>query len=346
MSTWHCCLWMIVLLCIRDPCEGLLEADPFDRDESDDSDPGCVALAVQGKCKDFLFWQNLLTHQHNTYQVDLIFLTFDTPADTCHDTQSADMNSTAMYGPNTTWASGRNLLAKAIYKKEQLMRKKYKYWIMSDTDVRRLRCHNCRHVEEHSMLACCFDLFVQFLLGPQQFAVVAINEFQQHPEAHNRFSQHECPDGMLNAFHRAAVPVLLPYNDALDHVSWWSSQEILFHLASGCVKGGVVTLGGYSFHHLGAEHAEYPRGLDHSRTTEIIKQDYWQLIPWPISSAEHELLQLQCMSDVAAEWKPRFTSRSRTSVWQESPAYEVCLTFLEPYFQKFMHSLPYTHISP
>ena len=336
---------MVVLPFIFDPCKCLPETTTFDHDEDDDSNPGRVALAVQGKCKDYLLWQDLLTHQHNTYQVDLIFLTYDAQAHTCNDAQSKTMNSTAVYGPNTSWASGRNLLAKAIYQKERLMRSKYKYWIMSDTDVRRLRCHNCRYVEEHAMLACCFDLFVQFLLGPQQFAVVAINEFQQHPEAHNHFSQHECPDGMLNAFHRAAVPVLLPYNNALDDVSWWSSQEILFHLASSCVKGGVVTLGGYSFQHSGAEHAEYPRGLDHARTTEIIKQDYWQLIPWPIASAEHELLQLQCMSGVVAEWKLRFTSRNKTSVWHNSPAFKVCLTCLEPQFHQFMHSTPSAHMS-
>ena len=305
-----------------------------------------LPLLCRGKCNDFLLWQDLVAHQHNAYQVDLFFLVFEAQVDVCHDAASSVLNSTVVYGPNTTWSSGRNMLAKAIYRKEQTMGSEYKYWIMSDSDVRRLKCHNCRHRGGDKEASCCFDLFVQFLLGPQQFAMVAINEYDQNPEAYSHFSQHECPDAMLNAFHRAAVPVLLPYNDAMEDVSWWLSQEILFHLTYGCVKGGVVTLGGYSLLETDTEHAKYPRGLDGASPMETIKQHYRPLIPWPITSAGHKLLQRQCMSSGAAGWTPTFTSSSKSSAWQRSQAFEVCLKVLQPHFIRFMQTLPSTKTPP
>ena len=189
------------------------------------------------------------------------------------------------------------------------------------------------------------DLFVQFLLGPQQFAMVAISAWEQNPEAYSHFSQHECPDAMLNAFHRAAVPVLLPYNDALEDVSWWYSQEILFHLAYGCVKGGIVTLGGYSMLRSDTEHAEYPK-RDATSPKETIKQYYWPLIPWPVTSAEHRLMQNKCMSSGAVGWEVTFTSSSKSSAWQRRRAYKVCLEALEPHFIKFMQTLPFAKTSP
>ena len=345
-AAWRCCLSITALLCIQGPSAALTEKSFLSSDNGDTSNQGRVALAVQGKCKDLLLWQDLLAHQHNAHQVDLVFLVFETQVDTCHDAASSVLISAVVYGPNTTWSSGRNMLAKAIYQKELAMESEYKYWIMADSDMRHLKCHNCRHMEKDAEPACCFDLFVQFLLGPQQFAMVAINGWDQNPEAHSHFSQHECPDGMLNAFHRAAVSVLLPYNDAMEDVSWWFSQEIMFHLAYGCVKGGVVTLGGYTLLPASAEHAKYPRGLDAASPTEIIKEHYWPLIPWPVASAEHKMLQKQCASNVAPGWKPTFTSSSKSSAWQRSQAYEVCLKVLQPHFRRFMLTSPFTKTSP
>ncbi len=180
-----------------------------------------VALAVQGECLDLPLWQTLLSRQHHLHQIQLFFLAYDKHPKECQLPGFPSDPSALIHGPNTTWTGGRNALAKAIYWAEQGQGLTFKYWLFADADMVHLECHYCRHLEGEFQPACCYDQLVHFLLGSGQFAVVAVNAYQQDEGAHGLFSRHECPDAMLNAFHRAAVPILLPYDGGLDSISWW-----------------------------------------------------------------------------------------------------------------------------
>ena len=66
-------------------------------------------------------------------------------------------------------------------------------------------------------------------------------------------------DARLNAFHRRAVPVFLPYDPNLDKQTWWSSQAILFHLTTGCLSGsGFALFAGFQTSN--TDHRHYTRG--------------------------------------------------------------------------------------
>lgn len=101
---------------------------------------------------------------------------------------------------------------------------------------------------------CCFDcLFSDVTLGPYSFATVSVIADAGAEEAplaaaaaaasppdatRERVVIHrDCVDSNLQAFHRDAVPLFLPYHTDLDSVSWWSPQAILFHYTSACLPG-------------------------------------------------------------------------------------------------------------
>jgi hypothetical protein len=119
----------------------------------------------------------------------------------------------------------------------------------------------------------------------------------------------DCLDGMKNAIHREAVPVLLPYVDSLDKVSWWMSQGVQFYLSAGCLARYGAVLGGYE-EAMVSQHSTYPRGLDDTLIQKAVYAvvEPAGLLPWPINPA-HVLHQGHCTNlsrpgeeELAVDW--------------------------------------------
>lgn len=62
-------------------------------------------------------------------------------------------------------------------------------------------------------------------------------------------------DAMFNAFHRDAIPLILPYCSRYDHRSWWTSQAILIY-RSLCLYGHVIQFNGARITR--QKHRKYP----------------------------------------------------------------------------------------
>ena len=309
-----------------------------DADSRSEATQRMVAIATQGMCSGAESWLELLLQLHHYHNVNFFYLAYDEDPATCLSNLPISGKVHLIYGPNSTWTTGRNMLAKAIYKTEEESGYFHKYWVLLDSDMKRLECHYCRHRPGSMMPSCCFDNFLQFLVGPQQFAMVAINIWEQSEPAHAQFHRHDCPDAALNAFHRAALPVILPYNSRLDNSSWWSSQEVVFHLGHACLKGGIVTLGGFSVPAEHMEHDDYPRGLDHGAVAATLEMDYEFLIPWPIETSGVALEQSYCPESYEKRWEAISTNLNETAVWQKTASYKACLEYLGDRFDYLMRS--------
>lgn len=307
----------------------------FSHDASHDR----VAFGTQGKCVDVLPWADIISKQHLSYQIDFFFLVFDVDPQEClpgYDVLRSQHS--LIYSPGSTWNAGRNSIAKNMHMQELTSGTQYKYWVFADQDARYLDCEYCKHMPLNDRVSCCYDHFLHFLLGPQQFAVVALNANQQDANAYADFSRHECVDAQLNAFHRAAVPLLLPYTTELDNTSWWYSQYILYHVSYGCLRGGIVTLGGFVWTE--SEHSSYPKGVDQSVGLVSLKKIYSALIPWPIATSDKPMMQLGCLSmEMYHPWERRFTSACKSSAWHAAHEYKACVAALKPQYESFLHSI-------
>ena len=141
----------------------------------------------------------------------------------------------AWHVPNTTWTTGRNLLAQAAYAAEVARGVRFLYWVFADEEVQ--QCANClkgasADTATATTAACCLDFIVQdALLSPYGYAQYSTRPHQQglpFLEAHKRsFLEETCCDAKFAAIHRDAAPILLPYASQYDAESWWWSQGVL-----------------------------------------------------------------------------------------------------------------------
>jgi hypothetical protein len=121
----------------------------------------------------------------------------------------------------TTWASGRNLLAREAFKREQTLGIKYTFWTFADADVS-LKCITP---------ASCFVQYNTFLAQlPVQIMVAAtIEEGRYAPQQNSVMVGLQGFDAAWNSFRREAIPLLLPYRTEQDSNTWWSSQAIFWN---------------------------------------------------------------------------------------------------------------------
>ncbi len=137
----------------------------------------------------------------------------------------------SIHYPGSTWNEGRNcLLAKALALEAE-RGIPYRYLIFLDDDCQ---------LEEDGELAAALGLpltgnpfrtFERFLLRWEPAVGYARYDWQ-HLEPGREVNLGNNFDALFNAFHREAVPFLLPYYTGFDAESWLYSQMLVSHLAS------------------------------------------------------------------------------------------------------------------
>lgn len=150
---------------------------------------------------------------------------------------------------------------------------------------------------------------------------------------------YDCVDARAQAFHRDALPVLLPYWDEFEDKTWWASQQLLFHFAVGCFPSmSHVKIGGFNMVS-GNEHGGYPRGV--LKTTEL--QQFFQLhVPELVhgimlqpgkNASLPDLNQPHCRRGPEGQWQPY--AEARGSSWQDSSSFQLCRAVLASRWEAF-----------
>ena len=119
-------------------------------------------------------------------------------------------------------------------------------------------------------------------------------------------------DAMLNAVHRDAVPLLLPYCPRYDNRTWWTSQAILVY-RSLCVFGHVVQLN--VVHAVQQKHRTYPREGDPWAIDQDMNLVPLSLIPLQTYMKQARAVSALCLQHYSG-WSLGLTSdecRSRHS---------------------------------
>ncbi len=147
-----------------------------------------------------------------------------------------------------SWTTGRNELMQKIYRHEIERGEQYTYWVFVDADTVHLDCTICSPSlpPNYTSMACCWEQLIGNVLTSDDFlfatlgSVLAAEELSYLgpvPEGSRQFFLRDCTDAQLQAFHREAVPLVLPYQEEHEGRSWWSSQAALFSFTSACLRG-------------------------------------------------------------------------------------------------------------
>jgi hypothetical protein len=233
-----------------------------------------VAFAIQGKSTEFLKWVETFNQMISFNAIHLFYLSYDN--DISPETCVTFKNSTCIYGPHTSWTEGRNALVYSVAKYEKHFNFNFKYLVFSDSDLFDSTCPN----EKCENSSCCFDKFVNILLSPVDFATIGFAGYRppgSSPLIHrtDEMVLHEdCQDAMMQAIHHKAVPILLPYIEILDSVSWWESQLLLFQTSATCLRGHSVILPFFNCEN--NVHKNYPRGKFRDMEKVVIEKIYYQ----------------------------------------------------------------------
>lgn len=304
-----------------------------------------MALLVQGPASGFDSWlalQRGLTNQ----KVLLLYLAFDTEVPGYGRTAGGESWTRAFHAANTTWTSGRNALARAALQQEASVGFKFKYWAFFDSDVDHLACAACTHipVQQPAHSACCLDVYVSYLASPQQWASVAFYNPSALPGqvqgvmsqvAPLNILQVDCSDAKGQAFHREAIPALLPYIDSLDADSWHASQALLFCFQASCLKGYNVLLSGFAIQAVGESHSSYPRGRDMEKEAQALASDLepYGVFPATISYASYG--QGDC-GRIRGQWTSSYTVEE-SARWKAAYPFLLCRQLLHRRFVR-LHS--------
>jgi len=146
-----------------------------------------------------------------------------------------------------------------------------------------------------------------------------------YPDMTSTFVFFDCSDAQLQAFHREAVPILLPYHSELDSISWWCSQATLFYYSAGCLAGANAV----ALHKMGSSgHGNYPRGRDPDGEEAVIKHLFPSLLDFPINPAYGPI----CTQQGGGVVRHIDPANPEVVDWQNSTAFLKCKTVKEPYF--------------
>ena len=317
-----------------------------------------VALAVQGKPSGLLQVVATYTNMAMRANVTLFLLSYGDPFD-CSAVVAASVaaggppHAVCLHAPASTWATGRNALARAIFHAERARGTMFKTWVFADDDAVAeggLICADgqggaeaCSGAGFHA-----WDALVRALVLPLKFPhlyafvrAVGSPPKSRHtacPTCVTRLSV-DCGDAMVHAMDRGAVPVLLPYFTDLDSTSWWSSQASMFHVIVGCLGGHGGLIAGFDL--VNAAHSTYPRGRPFEAELEVVRRAYPQLAEWPLNithSPRRRFVQGDCAGR-GASWR-RFDGSSRSDVsdsskWAASPEFSACYRAALPRFCAF-----------
>jgi hypothetical protein len=167
----------------------------------------------------------------------------------------------AHLAPTSTlsWTPGRNELLQIMYEYEVNRGERFTYWVTADGDTSHIDCNQCLPTRppDYSSTACCWDTLLGSTLNSDglSFAMVGTmlsgdelpffgQDRQTGMSNIHQYLLKDCTDGQIQAFHRDAVPLLLPFHDEFEDQSWWASQYLLFAYTSACVRGSIAVLEG------------------------------------------------------------------------------------------------------
>ena len=250
---------------------------------------------------------------------------------------------------HSTWTSGRNELLRSIYSFELRSGSKdlFKYFAFADDDMIDATCSSkmeCSHVSDP--IACCFDSISYFLLGDINYAVINFVDLGgvKDPATGEpicgltRIAHTDCSDGAFNAYHRGAVPALLPYVELVDKYSWWGAQAIMWTVIGGCVPGFSVYAGILDVVKTKG-HVNYPKGRYEEVESDAKKAVFGRrgLAPWPID-IEVSLVQGNCMKT------NKFVDYIHETAWNsgdwiKTESFHRCYKALKPRFDCFVTGL-------
>lgn len=216
-----------------------------------------VSLAVQGNKKELNIWIDVYKIMKNHYNhTKLFLLTYDEPLDSilCKN------DIICLYNNTKSWTSGRNYLARTMYQYEIQHNDISRYWLFSDADMALVTCEAVSiTLSINEQAAFCLGRFIQvYLLSTISFAQVF---FMGQLSRETEFYRFDCGDAQFHAIHRLAVPLILPYVELLDKLSWWESQQFVWRVAAGCLPNSGVGSGMLSNKNLDVKHSNYPRGI-------------------------------------------------------------------------------------
>lgn len=270
--------------------------------------------------------------------------------------------ASALEQRGTSWTQGRNLLAQAMYAEEVRRGVRFDYWVFSDGDALiTFDCYTCASTTAPDLSgpACCAAYLLRDVLLSYSFATVSTKLHQFEWEFglsvdhgnYDGFFFRDCGDAMVQAFHRDAVPVTLPYLTQLDAMSWWASQAMLFFFTHGCLEGGNVFLARHLHERDGlAEHTDYPRGRDQEREFATVSAAFPSLVPGIVQKkfdagnqcemgtnpVVRDVTEAQFSRADAAEHRaigmPLLRHKGWHGEWSKSTAYAQCFAQLLPHF--------------
>lgn len=156
---------------------------------------------------------------------DIVFLSWRAP--------SSDPRS--VYYPSSSWTQGRNRLLREVLGRD------YLYFVFADDDI----------ILELTRLGATtvgadadpWRVFEQFLLTHEPAIGCPHYDWHLSGGHHDPTQERQTLrffDAIVNAFHREALEILLPYYDLLDEASECYSQNILCSLASDLYPGHVM----------------------------------------------------------------------------------------------------------
>ena len=272
--------------------------------------------------------------------------------------------ASALSEPAATWAGRRNLLAEAMFVEEVRRGGRFDYWVFSDGDV--LPNWECRGCPTGVVgAACCATYVFGHVLTAYSFASVAAqllpHEQQwgeardwKEPASFDAFVFRDCADCLFKAFHRDAVPIVLPYITDMDAQSWWGSQAMLFHFTRGCLAGGNVL----PLRHMrpvahAMEHSSYPQGRNQPQEAAVAAAAFPALAPDIISFAVYKddacesprtldeaAVRTFSRADAAGHASPRagrrapFRHQGWLGEWNATAQFAKCLAVRSPHFIK------------
>jgi hypothetical protein len=242
-----------------------------------------VSLAVQGSKNELSIWIDIYKIMINHYNHTKLFLfAYDAPL----DSPLCASEIICIHDNSKSWTSGRNYLARTIYQYEVQHNDISRYWLFSDADMSLLTCEAVSEsLSINEQAAFCLGRFIQvYLLSSISFAQVF---FMGQLSRETEFYHFDCGDAQFHAIHRIAVPLILPYVELLDNLSWWESQQFVWRVSAGCLPNSGVGSGMLSSRNIEAKHGEYPRGTFHKDRQAAINKIYGSrdLSPHPIDNS-------------------------------------------------------------
>jgi hypothetical protein len=312
------------------------------------SAPPRVAIGIRASIAWMEHWRALLNAMKLRDEIALFFSLWKEEADEAlvasWRAEPTSPLASVKFEPGVSWTPGRNLVLQSIYAAEVARGKRFESWVIADADAVFVECYRCpvTRLPDVTGAACCMDYFIGLALNrAYNFSTistifswdeVAPFEAQKDADVVDRmFFFRDCADAQLQAVHRDLVPVVFPYHEELEDVSWWSSQGMLFRYTSGCAPGANV-LPGRNFRPNGEEHVSANIGKrDQNAEAEIVRMAFPELAESPIN--EVTTPTLMCLRDQRGVVTLDPSSGHPDVVdWRATEAFKKCLRVKEPWF--------------